>query len=82
MAKILKFPIKEEIDTPISFIEECKEIITKENPSSILISIKCSDGNVMNGYYNLSFGEKQELIGHIQADVIDQMILANIGIRY
>ena len=54
----------------------------KDESESVTVAIKMKDGTVQTAYYNNDFGTKQELIGHLQADVIDQMILANLDDRY
>lgn len=76
MVKILHFP-KSNTDTPIEFIEETKGIVSGEDVISVLVAFKLSDGTVMTGYHKCDFGTRQELVGHIQCDIIDQMILAN-----
>lgn len=79
MAKIIHFP-KTEAQTPIDFLEEVREVIDKEQGeivTGVLVSLKYADGHVLNGYFNLDFCGKQELVGHIQCDIIDQMIRSN-----
>ncbi|MCK9460699.1 MAG: hypothetical protein M0R80_13760 [Proteobacteria bacterium] len=76
MAKIIHFP-PTLADTPLAFIGECQGVIKENDIKSILIAYKLDDGSVMTGYFECDFGTRQELAGHIQCDIIDQMILAN-----
>lgn len=46
--------------------------------SSFIFSAKCSDGNVATAYGKVNFGERAELIGHLQCDLSYAMIEANI----
>lgn len=76
VAKIIHFPKNKSI-TPQDFVQEISEAV-KENPAkSIMVACKLEDGSVMTGYFNCDFGTKQELVGHIQCDIIDQMIRTN-----
>lgn len=81
MAKILHFP-KTDSQTPADFIKESIGILEENKPKNVLIAYKLEDGTVMTGYFNCDFGDRQEMLGHIQCDIIDQMILANLGDRY
>ena len=76
VAQVINFPQNKAV-APQEFIQEISEAI-KENPvMSIMVACKLEDGSVMTGYFNCDFGTKQELVGHIQCDIIDQMIRAN-----
>jgi len=68
-------------DTIPEFMDEAKKVITDNSAKSIMIAVKLEDGSVMTGYFDCNFGVKQELVGHVQCDIIDQMILANLD-RY
>jgi hypothetical protein len=80
MAKILHLPNKS--DTIAEFLAEVRDNCYSENVENILIALKTCDGRVMTGYFQCDFGTRLELVGHIQCDIIDQMILANLGERY
>lgn len=80
MSKIIKLPVKSE--TVEGFAEEIKEFILTNNGKSVMIAMKCDDGTVLTGYYNCEWAVKLEMLGHVQCDIIDQMILTNLGERY
>ena len=76
MSKIINFNVK--TDNVIDFLENLKKDIKERNIDNIVIVCKDKRENeVLTGYVNLDMGEKQELLGHIQADIIDTMIKAN-----
>ena len=78
MSKIIHFPDKkEEICTASDFLSDCAQTMKDEGVTSILIAGKNDQGQVITGYYNCGFALKHELCGHIQCDVVDQMIRAN-----
>lgn len=75
MAKILHFP-KSDAQTPEAFLEETKQAINND-AQAIIIVVKNKSGEVITGYYDCDFSTRHELVGHIQCDIIDQMIRAN-----
>lgn len=74
---IIKF--KSQSDKVVDFLEDAIVKVKEYKADNILIAIKLNgqDGYVLTGYHNLNMAEKQELIGHIQIDVIDEMIHQN-----
>lgn len=76
MAKIIHFP-KSDAERPIDFMAETLDTVKEREVESIVIACKMKDGEVMTGYFNADFGTRQEICGHIQCDIIDQMILSN-----
>jgi hypothetical protein len=80
MAKIIHFPQTESYDAA-DFLEESKDIFKAHEVESVVVICKCKDGEWLTGYHNCDFGTKNEALGHLQADIIDQMIMANID-RY
>jgi hypothetical protein len=48
-----------------------------EDALAVLVAIKLPDGEWMTGHCNLGFGGRMEALGHLHADIIDQMILSN-----
>lgn len=78
MANIIRFPIPgdEYADMP-TFMKDSINVLLEEGADSVLIAGKTKDGQVITGYYKCDFGLRQELCGHIQCDIIDQMIRAN-----
>lgn len=77
MSNIIKLRTKS--DNVLDFLEEAIDIVKKENVDNIMIAFKLKqeDSNVMTGYCNLNMGEKQELLGHIQVDIVKDMIEQN-----
>lgn len=77
MAKIIKMKSKNE--SILQFLEECKEEVIKNNIDNIMVAMKLKqeDAYVMTGYANLNMAEKQELLGHIQVDIVKDMIQEN-----
>lgn len=76
MAKIIHFSQPNDVSLK-EYIQETKQILEEEGVDNLLIAAKLKDGRVITGYYHCDFGSRQELLGHIQCDVIDQMIQAN-----
>ena len=76
MAKIINF--KSTNSQVIDFLKEAIDIVKDKNIDNVLISFKVKDDNsIMTGYCNLDMGEKQELVSHIQIDIVRDMINQN-----
>lgn len=75
MAKIINFPNLS--NTIEGFLQETAEILKENHIECLLIAGKTKEGEVLTGYFNCGFGVRQELCGHIQCDIIDQMIRNN-----
>lgn len=76
MGKIVKFKTQKE--NVKDFLDEVKEEVDNLEINNLIIASKLKDGTVITGYTkNLDMGEKQELLGHIQADIINEMIRIN-----
>ena len=77
MGKIIK--LKSNQENVIEFLEDAIVQARKYNADNVMIAFKLrqEDQYVMTGYCNLDTCEKQELIGHIQIDIIDDMIRGN-----
>ena len=74
--KIIRFKTKK--DNVLDFLNEVKQEVEKNNITNMIIACKCNDGTVLTGYTkNLDLGIKQELLGHIQADIINEMVYKN-----
>lgn len=76
MGKIIK--LKTQTDNVLEMIDELKNIITKNHIDNLMIA--CKDENekyVYTGYAGLDQAEKQELLGHIQVDIVRDMINRN-----
>ena len=78
MSKIIKF--KSKSDIAVEFLEMVIQEVKEGHIDNILIASKDKiNKNVLTGYCNLDEGEKHELIGHLQVDVIRDMIDRNYG---
>lgn len=77
MGKILRFNSK--TDNVIEFLTDAINKVKEYNIDNVLIAFKLKqeDSYIMTGYCNLEMGEKQELLGHIQVDIINDMIKQN-----
>ena len=74
---IVRIPSKNK--NVLDFIEELKEKIEQDNIDNIMIGCygEKDDEYVITGYVNLQNTEKQELLSHIQIDIINEMIREN-----
>lgn len=74
---IIKF--KSKTDDLLEFVDELKEQIEEYKIDNMIVACKLKDSDhyVITGYKNLTMAEKQELVGHIQIDIIDEMIRKN-----
>ena len=77
MGKIIK--LKSNQENVIEFLEDAIVQARKYNVDNVMVAFKLrqEDAYVMTGYCNLDMCEKQELVGHIQIDIIDDMIRRN-----
>lgn len=81
MAKIIHFPSPKNEDTPEEFMLDTIETIKEMEAETIIIAVKNKEGYWVTGYLNADWATRNEALGHIQADIIDQMILSNLD-RY
>lgn len=78
MAKIIHFPDNRgEFKSVAEFLQDTIGVLEEEGAISCLVAAKTAEGYVVTGYHKCDFGERQELCGHIQCDIIDQMIRTN-----
>ena len=77
MGKIIK--LKSNQENVIEFLEDAIVQARKYDVDNVMIAFKLrqEDANIMTGYCNLDMGEKQELLGHIQVDIVNDMIRRN-----
>lgn len=77
MGKIIRLKSKQE--NVIEFLEDAIVQARKYNADNVMIAFKLKqeDAYIMTGYCNLDMGEKQELLGHIQVDIVNDMIRRN-----
>ena len=77
MGKIIRLKSKQE--NVIEFLEDAIVQARKYNADNVMIAfrLKQEDAYIMTGYCNLDMGEKQELLGHIQVDIVNDMIRRN-----
>ena len=75
--KILRYVSKQ--DEIIEYLEKIMKDVREKNIDNFMICFKDKKNKEMcTGYYNLDMGQRMECVGHIQADIIDQMISENI----
>ncbi len=60
-----------------SWLEEILGAMAKEEPSAIVICMRCKDGNVMTAYYGCTPEEKLNMACQMQVDAMWNVILAN-----
>jgi hypothetical protein len=76
MGKIIRFK------TPQDNMIETLEFILGEakngNIQSFAFAAKLTDGTIGTSYFNADVGTKQELLGHIQVDIMYQVMEANM----
>ena len=74
MGKVVRF--KNKSDNVIEFLEEAIRQAKEYNVDNVMIAFKLKqeDAYIMTGYCNLEMAEKQELLGHIQIDIVNDMI--------
>lgn len=79
MAKILNF--NQSNENVIKFLENVIESAKQDEADNILVAYKTKDEEglplVMTGYCNLDNMTRQELLGHIQIDIVKKMIDEN-----
>jgi len=81
MPKIVHF--KSQKDNVLDFLDEIKKEVEENNITNILIACKVDDPedykkySILTGYAGLDMGGKQELLSHIQLDIIKDMINRN-----
>lgn len=76
MAKIIK--LKTTQDNMVESLEYILEQAKQGNIESFAFSAQLTDGNIATSYFNADVGTKQALIGHMQADVMYQIVEANV----
>lgn len=76
MSKIINLPMNDNV-TQENFLKDVMSIIEKNNVESIVFAVKLSDGNIMTAYNNCNLPTKQELLAHIQIDIINQVVITN-----
>ena len=74
---VIKF--KSKTDSLLKFVDDLKEQIKEYKIDNMIVASKLKDDDhyVITGYKNLTMAEKQELVGYIQVDIIDEMIRKN-----
>ena len=77
MGKVIK--LKSNQENVIEFLEDAIVQARKYNVDNVMVAFKLrqEDAYIMTDYCNLDMAEKQELVGHIQVDIINDMIKQN-----
>lgn len=76
MAKIIQFPGTK--STLEEFLQEAIEVMKEMGVGSCLMAEKTAEGEVVTAYHDCGFGTRQELCSHIQVDIIDSVVRANL----
>lgn len=76
MSNIVRFKTPQ--DNTIEAIEYILEQAKQGNIDSFAFAAQLTDGNVATSYAHADVGTKQKLIGHLQADVMYQVIQTNM----
>ena len=77
MSKVIKFKANQTKNVE-EFLDNVKKQVIDEQIDNMMIVFKCNDGTVCTGYTrNLDWGMKQELVSHMQMNIIDDMIRTN-----
>lgn len=75
MGKIVHF--RTDNDELVDWLENLIKDIKERKVDNIMIAAKESSGQIITGWKNLDWGTRQELISHMQIDVINTMIQEN-----
>jgi len=66
MGKVLKF----RGDNIVTVLCDLLEMAKTGELKSVMFAGKCDDNNIVSGWSNATPGHRQELIGHMQVDVM------------
>lgn len=77
MAEVIKFQSKEQ--KLEQWFKESFGFCKEQDCQTLLIAGKTKDGDFVTGYFRMDVAEKCEAVGHIQADIMDGYMKANIG---
>lgn len=76
MAKIVKFRTSKD-----DLIESLKYVLAKAEAGEIIsfvLAAKCSDGNIATSWSKVDLGERNELVAHLQTDIMFDVMKANM----
>lgn len=76
MAKIIR--LKTGQDNLVEALTDILEMAKSGELSNFVFAGKCPNGEVVSAWAKADFGERNELMGHIQADIMYAMIEANM----
>ena len=77
MGKIIKF--KSKSDNLVKYLQDLIEKVKENKIDNIAVVMKAkkSDNYVMTGYFGLDLYERQELLSHMQLDIVNEMVYVN-----
>lgn len=77
MGKIIKF--KSKSDNLVEYLEDLIKKVKENKIDNIAVAMKTKkeDAYVMTGYFGLDLCEKQELLSHMQLDIVNEMVYIN-----
>jgi hypothetical protein len=76
MAKIIRFKTPQ--DNLVEALENLLEMAKKGEITNFIFASKCSDGNIATSWSNADVGERNELVAHLQIDVMYAVVEANM----
>lgn len=80
MGKVMRFKTKEQDqqENLVKRLEELVEMAKKGEITSFMVGCHAKNGDVLTGWgVGLNFGQRNELISHMQMDLVHSMIHAN-----
>lgn len=76
MSKIIRFKTKQ--DDIIKALEGLLQIAKQEEITSFVFAAKCPDGSVATSWAEADVGTRNELVSHLQVDVMYAVVEANM----
>ena len=70
------YRLKTRNDNVLEFVKDLENKVREDGIENLMVACKGkkNDEYVITGYCNLGSIEKQELVSHIQIDIVDEMI--------
>jgi hypothetical protein len=76
MAKVVRFKTPQ--DDVVETLEYLLEQARRGHMTGFVFAAKCPDGNIATSWANVDVGERNELVSHLQVDVMYAVVEANI----
>lgn len=62
-----------------NWVNDCFNTIKDKDYNKALIIARNPQGDFVSGYFNMDLSDKNEAVGHIQADIMDSFLKENIN---